>query len=69
MKPQPEHISLLIRKRIKARERRILFKVRLLEDLNDLTLESHFEEGLKNSTNLDFPTFFSSKDVLDQWGT
>jgi hypothetical protein len=69
MKPQPEHISMLIKNRIRSRERRLLFKARLLEDLNDLTLESQFEEGLMKLTNLDFTTFFSPKDVLDEWGS
>jgi hypothetical protein len=66
MKPQPEHISMVIKKRIKARERRLQFKARLLEDLNDLTLESQFEEGLRNLTNSE--SIFSPKDVLDEWG-
>lgn len=68
MKPQPEHISMVIKKRIRARDKRLQFKARLLEDLNDLKLESQFEEGLKNLTNLNFGTNFSSRDVFDEWG-
>jgi hypothetical protein len=69
MKPQPEHVSMLIKKRIMARERRLQFKARLLEDLNDLTLESRLEEGLRALTKLPFTTFFSPRDVLHEWGS
>jgi len=67
MKPQPEHISMTIKNRIMSREKRIQFKAAILEDLNDLTLESSFEEGLKRMTNLRFTTFFSPKHALDEW--
>jgi hypothetical protein len=65
MKPQPEHVSMLIKKRIMAREKRLLFKARLIEDLNDLRLESAFEEGLRS---FDFEPVFSPRRVLDEWG-
>jgi len=68
MKPQPEHISMIIKNRIRSREKRLQFKAALLEDLNDLALESRFEEGLKEMTNLQFTTFFSPGYVLDEWG-
>ena len=68
MKPQPEHISMLIKNRVRAREKRLQSKLRLLEDLNDLTLESRFEEGLMKLSNLNFTTFFSPREVLDEWG-
>ncbi len=67
MKPQPEHISMLIKNRIRARERRLRFKAQLQEDLHDLRVESEFEEGLRRSTKHNFPTFFSSGGTLAEW--
>jgi hypothetical protein len=58
-----------IKNRIRSREKRLQFKAALLEDLNDLTIESRFEEGLKKMTNLHFTTFFSPGYVLDEWGS
>ena len=67
MKPQPEHISMLIKSRLRARERRLRFKAQLQEDLNDLRVESEFEEGLRRTTKQNFPTIFSSGETLAQW--
>ena len=67
MKPQPEHVSMLIKKRKRARERQISLKAQLLEDLNDLRLESKFEEGLRKLNRVDFPAFFSPGQVFEEW--
>ena len=67
MKPQPEHVSMLIKKRMRARERRLNMKTQLLEDLNDLHLERKFEEGLRKLNKVDVPAFFSPSQAFEEW--
>ena len=61
IKPQSEHVSMLIKKRMRARERRLSLKTQLLDDLNDLRLESKFEEGLRKLNTVDLPSFFFAR--------
>jgi len=67
MKPQPEHVSMLIKKRMRARERRLGLKTQLLDDLNDLDLESKFEEGLRKLNKVNLPAFFSPGQKFEEW--
>lgn len=68
MKPQPEHISMLIKNRIRARERRLKLKAKFQEDMDNLRFESEFEEGLRSTTKKDFPKIFSPSHIFAEWG-
>lgn len=65
MTPQPLHVTMTIRKRIRARERRIAQVVEMQDALEDLELESQFEEGLlgPNAEGV-----FSPRSVFKEWG-
>ncbi|KIM49685.1 hypothetical protein M413DRAFT_114233 [Hebeloma cylindrosporum] len=68
MKPQPPAISGMIVKRIIARRRRQERKAQFEIDLEDLTLEERFEEGLRKVEKTDVPTIFSgTPTALDEW--
>ncbi|CAA7271287.1 unnamed protein product [Cyclocybe aegerita] len=67
MYPQPKPIAMIVRKRILAREKRFKTKADLEGDLEDLKLEGKFEEGLRDLTKTEFPTFFSGEDVSAEW--
>jgi len=64
MKPQPEHVSMMIKSRMRARQRRLDQKAQLAEDLNDLSIEQRFEAGLKQESGVEFPTIFSD---TEEW--
>ncbi|KAF9528710.1 hypothetical protein CPB83DRAFT_309370 [Crepidotus variabilis] len=67
MKPQPEHISMTIRNRIRAREKRITRQAEMQHALRDLELEREFEEGLLREANGNLVSLFSPDQVFNEW--
>jgi hypothetical protein len=68
MKPQPPAISGMIVKRIVARRRRQERTAQFQSDLEDLTLEERFEDGLRKVEKADVPTVFSGTTAaLYEW--
>ena len=68
MKPQPPAISGMIVKRIVARRRRQEKTAQFESDLEDLTLEERFEDGLRKVEKANVPTIFSgTKTALNEW--
>ncbi|KAJ3510369.1 hypothetical protein NLJ89_g4713 [Agrocybe chaxingu] len=67
MYPQPKPIAMIVRKRILSREKRFKTRAVLEGDLEDLKLEGKFEEGLRDLTKTEFPTFFSGEEASAEW--
>ncbi|KAF7331690.1 hypothetical protein MKEN_00048800 [Mycena kentingensis (nom. inval.)] len=66
MKPQPPSISAIYRARMRARIRRTEAREQLKEDLNDLSIEAAFEQGLLDMGER-FDPVHATQDAFDGW--
>lgn len=67
MRPQPEHITMMIAKRRRAHDRRVMRLAALNEQIELLISESKFEEGLAELTNNKFKPELFGEEVLNDW--
>ncbi len=67
LKPQPLAITMMIKRRRAARERRALKLIVVNEWIDDLRREREFEEGLKKYANTPFEPVYTGPGGKD-WG-